>query len=146
MMEPVKEDTGLVYRATTANRIIAGIVLAAAAGAVVWAILSSGGLSLKAVALSGVCALVGFLAFGALRFQVRAEPDHLVVCWGGRLRRFPWSQIKSFGIGGRNDRDVYIVLVDKRKKRLPLVEVTNQQTSASEVRDALQRYWRAHRR
>jgi hypothetical protein len=38
------------------------------------------------------------------------------------------------------------VLNDKRKKRLPLVEVTNQQTSPTEVRDALQRYWRAHRR
>lgn len=145
-MEPMGQDAGPVYRATTANRIVAGIVLAAAAGAVVWAISSSGGLSLKAVAISSVAALIGFLAFGALRFQVRAEPDHLAVCWGGPLRRFPWSQIKSFGVGGRNDRDVYIVLNDKRKKRLPLVEVTNQQTSATEVRDALQRYWRAHRR
>jgi hypothetical protein len=140
------EDTGPVYRATAANRVVAGIVLAAAAGAVVWAFLSSGGPSPKAVALSGVFALIGFLAFAALRFQVRAEPEHLVVCWGGPVRRIPWSQIKSFGIGGRNDRDVYIVLADKRKKRLPLVEVSNQQTSAAEVREALQRYWRAHRR
>jgi hypothetical protein len=138
------DDTGPVYRATTANRVVASIVLAAAAGAVVWAILNVGGL--KAVALSGGSALIAFLAFAALRFQVRAEPEHLAVCWGGRLRRIPWSQIKGFGIGGRMDRDVYIVLVDKRKKRLPLVEVSNQQTSAAEVRDALQRYWRAHRR
>jgi len=140
------DDTGPVYRATTANRVAAWVVLVAAAGGVVWAFLSAGGPSFKAVALSGVFALVGFLAFGALRFQVRAEPDHLVVCWGGPLRRIPWSQIKGFGIGGRADRDVYIVMVDKQKKRLPLVEVTNQQTSATEVRDALQRYWRAHRR
>lgn len=140
------EGTGPVYRATTANRAVAWVVLAAAAGAVLWAILSAGGPSLKAVALSGVFALIAFLAVAALRFQVRAEPDHLVVCWGGRLRRIPWSQIKSFGIEGRTGRDVYIVLADKRKKRLPLVEVSNQQTSATEVRDALQRYWRAHRR
>ena len=140
------EGTGPVYRATTANRAVAWVVLAAAAGAVLWAILSAGGPSLKAVALSGVFALIAFLAVAALRFQVWAEPDHLVVCWGGRLRRIPWSQIKSFGIEGRTGRDVYIVLADKRKKRLPLVEVSNQQTSAIEVRDALQRYWRAHRR
>jgi hypothetical protein len=140
------EGTGPVYRATTANRFAAWVVLAAAAGAVVWAILSAGGLSPKAVALSGGFALIAFLAFAALRFQVRAEPEHLVVCWGGRLRRIPWSQIKGFGVGGRTGRDVYIVLADKRKKRLPLVEVSNQQTSAAEVRDALQRYWRAHRR
>jgi hypothetical protein len=140
------EGTGPVYRARAANRVVAGIVLAAAAGAVLWAILSAGGPSPKAVALSGVFALIAFLAFAALRFQVRAEPEHLVVCWGGRLRRIPWSQIKGFGIGGRAGRDVYIVMVDKRKKRLPLVEVSNQQTSATDVRDALQRYWRAHRR
>jgi hypothetical protein len=140
------EETGPVYRATTGNRFAAWVVLAAAAGGVLWAILSAGGLSIKAVALSAGFALIGFLAFAALRFQVRAEPDHLVVCWGGPLRRIPWSQIKGFGIGGRMDRDVYIVLADKRKKRLPLVEVSNQQTSAAEVREALQRYWRAHRR
>ena len=145
MMERMNEDTGPVYRATAANRFAAWVVLAAAAGAVLWAILSAGP-SPKAVALSGGFALVAFLAFAALRFQVRAEPEHLVVCWGGRLRRIPWSQIKGFGIGGPKGRDVYIVLVDKRKKRLPLVEVSNQQTSATEVRDALQRYWRAHRR
>lgn len=141
----VDEQTGPIYRATTANRVIAGLVLAAAVGAMGWVIVS-GGSPIKVVALTVGAAFIGFLAFGALRFQVRAEPDHLAVCWGGRLRRFPWSQIKSFGVGGRNDRDVYIVLTDKQKKRLPLMETTNQQISATEVRDALQRYWRAHRR
>ncbi|MGH9040347.1 MAG: hypothetical protein ACRDZ3_08955 [Acidimicrobiia bacterium] len=141
----MNDQTGPVYRATTANRVIAGIVLAAALGAVGW-VIAGGGSPIKVVGLTLGAAVIGFLAFGALRFQVRAEPDHLAVCWGGPLRKFPWSQIKSFGVGGRNDRDVYIVLANKQKKRLPLMEVTNQQVSATEVRDALQRYWRSHRR
>lgn len=145
-MASMGEDTGPVYRSTAANRAAAWVVLAAAAAAVLWAFVSAGGPSAKAIALSGGFALIGFLALAALRFQVRAEPDHLVVCSGGRLQRIPWSQIKGFGIGGRRERDVYIVLADKTKKRLPLVEVSNQQTSAAEVRDALQRYWKAHRR
>jgi hypothetical protein len=90
--------------------------------------------------------VLALLAFSAIRFEVRAEPDHLVVCSGGRRQRIPWSRIKSFGVGGPKGRDVFIVLTDKSKKRLPLVDVTNQQTSPDEVRDALQRYWRAHRR
>lgn len=139
------EDTGRVYRATAANRVVAGIVLAAALGAMAWVILNDGS-PIKVVALTAGAALIGFLAFAALRFQVRAEPMHLVICWGLRLQRIPWSQIKSFGVGGPKERDVYIVLTDKRRKRLPLVEVTNQQTSPTEVRDALQRYWRTHRR
>ncbi len=145
MMEPVDEETGPVYRATTRNRSVASVVLVAALGAMVW-VITGGGSPLKVVLLTGGAALVGFLAFAAMRFQVRAEPSHLVVCGGVRVQRIPWSQIKSFNVGGPKGRDVYIVLADKRKKRLPLVEVTNQQTSPDEVRDALQRYWRAHRR
>lgn len=145
MIGPVHDETGPVYRATTANRAVASVVLAAAGGAVVWAILS-GGSALKVVALTGGAVVIGFLAFAALRFQVRAEPDHLVVCGGGRLRRIPWSQIKSFGVGGPKGRDVFIVLADKRRKRLPIVQVTNGQLSPTEARDALQRYWRSHRR
>jgi hypothetical protein len=140
-MNPMGEDTGPVYRVTAANRVVASIVLVAAAGAIVWAI-GSGGSPITVVALSGGAGVIGFLAFAALRFQVRAEPDHLVVCGGGRLRRIPWSQIKSFGIGGPKGNDVFIVLADKRKQRLPIVQVTNGQTSPTEARDALQRYWR----
>jgi hypothetical protein len=142
----MNDDAGPVYRATAGNRTAAWIVLVAAAGAVVWAIVSTGFPSPKAVALTGVFALIAFLAAGALRFQVRAEPGHLVVCWGGPVRRIPWSQIKSFGIGERAGPYVYIVLADKQKKRLPLTEVSNRQTSPDEVRDALQRYWKTHRR
>ena len=139
------EQTGPVYRATTRNRVIAAVVLVAALGAFVW-VITSGGSPLKVVVLAGGAALIAFLAFAAMRFQVRAEPRHLVVCGGVRMQRIPWSQIKSFIVGGPKGRDVYIVLTDKRKKRLPVVEVNNQQTSPDEVRDALTRYWRSHRR
>jgi hypothetical protein len=118
-------------------------VFVAAVGALLWA-RNSGGL--KAVVLTVVFAFVAFLAVGSLRFQVRAEPAHLVVCWGGRLRRIPWSQIKGFGVGERAGPHVYVVLADKGQKRLPLAEVSSQQTPAADVRDELQRYWRAHRR
>jgi hypothetical protein len=137
------EDTGPVYRATAGNRVAARVVLVAAVAAMLWA-MNGGGL--KAVVLTGVFALMAFLAVGALRFQVRAEPDHLVVCWGGRIRRIPWSQIKGFGVGERAGPHVYILLADKGQKRLPLAEVSNKQTPAAEVRDELQRYWKAHRR
>ncbi len=141
MMDPVDEETGPVYRATTANRVAAAVVLAVAAAAVAW-VIGSGGSPITVVAMTGGAAIIGFLAFAALRFQVRAEPDHLVVCGGGRLRRIPWSQIKSFGVGGPKGNDVFIVLADERRQRLPLVQVTNGQTSPTEARDALQRYWR----
>jgi PH (Pleckstrin Homology) domain-containing protein len=145
MMLPVPEDTGPVYRATRANRAIASVVVAAALAAIVWAIATDGS-PLKVVGLTAVGAVVGFLAFSAMRFEVRAEPEHLVVCGGVRRRRIPWAQIRSFGIGGPKGKDVYVELTDKRRHRLPVVDITNQQTSPTEVRDALQRYWRSHRR
>jgi hypothetical protein len=117
-------------------------VLIAATGALLWAMGRHGP---KAVVLSGLFAVIAFLAIGALRFQVRAEPDYLVVCWGGRLRRIPWSQIKGFGVGERAGAHVYIVLAEGQK-RLPLADVSNGQLSAAEVRDTLQRYWKTHRR
>ena len=146
MMEPMEGDTGPVYRATKANRTTAQVVVVAAVGAMLWAVLSQGWPSPKAIVLTGVFALIAFLAVGALRFQVRAEPEHLVVCWGGPVRRIPWSHIKSFGVGERAGPHVYIVLANKGQKRLPLSEVSSKQIPAAEVRDALQRYWKAHRR
>jgi hypothetical protein len=144
MMETVEEETGPVYRGTTDNRAAAWIVLVAALGVTVWVTLG-GGSPIRVAVLGGGAALIAFLAAAALRFQVRAEPKHLVVCWGGRRQRIPWSQIKGFGIA-RQGRDVYIELADKRQRRLPLAQVTNKEIPATEVRDALQRYWRAHRR
>jgi hypothetical protein len=144
MMMPVGDERGPVYRATTTNRIIASIVLVASAAAVVW-VVTTGGSPLKVVSLTVVAVVIGFLAFSALRFQVRAEPEHLVVCGGLRMRRIPWSQIKSFGVGGPRGKDVHVELSNKRRRRLPLVDVTDKQ-AATEARDALQRYWRTHRR
>ncbi|MGH8990249.1 MAG: PH domain-containing protein [Acidimicrobiia bacterium] len=138
-------EPGPVYRATTGNRAAAAILLAAAISAVGFVIVNWKGFIVVAACVA--LAVVAFLALSALRFCVRADPDHLVVCGGGgRSKRIPWSQIKGFGVGGPKGRDVFVELADKRKIRLPLVEVTNQRASPTEVRDALQRYWRAHRR
>jgi hypothetical protein len=144
MMFPVPDDTGPVYRASTANRVIASVVVVAALVVIVWAIATDGS-PLKVVGLTAVAVIIGFLAFSAMRFEVRAEPAHLVVCGGVRRRRIPWSQVKSFGVGGPRGKDVYVELTNKRRQRLPVVDITNQQTSPTEVRDALQRYWRTHR-
>jgi hypothetical protein len=142
----VDEHAGPVYRASRANRAAAWVVLAVTVAMAVRVNLSGEGPSVKTLALGAVLLLVAFLAAAALRFQVRADPDHLVVCWGGPVRRIPWSQVKGFGIDQRTGRDVFVVLADKRKKRLPLVDVSTHRITATEVRDALQRYWKTHRR
>jgi hypothetical protein len=142
----VDEHTGPVYRAPRANRAAAWVVLAVAVAVGVRVNLNGPRASLQTLAAGGACLVVAFLAVAALRFQVRAEPDHLVVCWGGRRRRIPWSQVKGFGIDQRTGRDVFVVLAGKRKKKLPLVDVSSRRIAASEVRDALQRYWKTHRR
>ena len=140
------EDTAPVYRASPGNRTRAWVVVVGTAGVALWAILT-GGPSIKAFAISGVFAFFGLLAAASLRFVVRAEPDHLVVCWGGPVKRIPWSQIKGFGVDDRTGRGgVYVVMADKRKRRLPLSDVSTRKISATEVRDALQRYWKVHRR
>jgi hypothetical protein len=142
----VDEHEGPVYQASRANRAAAWVVLALAVAVAVRVNVSGGGASVKTLALGAVCLVVAFLAAAALRFLVRADPEHLVVCWGGPVRRIPWSQVKGFGIDERTGRDVFVVLADKRKRRLPLVEVSSRRIPANEVRDALQRYWKTHRR
>jgi hypothetical protein len=142
MMKRMDEDAAPVYRASPRNRLAAWVVLAGTVGVPLFVFLTGGGAPPVAVVLSIVVAL---LAAAALRFQVRAEPNHLVVCWGGRVRRIPWAQVKGFGVD-RAGRDVYVVLADKRKKRLPLVDVSTRRVAATDVRDALQRYWKTHRR
>jgi hypothetical protein len=147
MMEPMSEEHGPVYRASPANRTAAWVVVAASIGVVLWAILTVGGISTKAVTISAVFAVFALLAAASLRFRVQAEPRHLVVCWGGPVRRIPWSEIKGFGVDDRKGRrGVYLVMGDKQKRRLPLSDVSAGKISATEVRDALQRYWKAHRR
>jgi Bacterial PH domain len=119
------------------------VVLAASLGAAGWAILS--GLAASVVVVA-VCGVVAFLAQSSLRFQVRATPDYLVVCSGGPVRRIPWSEVKGFGIDERRGRVLYVVLSGQRKKMLPIPEVRTGRITPAEVRDALQRYWKTHRR
>jgi hypothetical protein len=141
----VDEHAGPVYRASRANRAAAWVVIAAAVAVGIRVNLRAPRPSLETLAVGVLCLVVAFLAVAALRFQVRADPHHLVVCWGVRRRRIPWSQIKGFGIDQRTGRDVFVVLADKQKRRLPLVDVSSRRIAATEVRDALQRYWKTHR-
>jgi hypothetical protein len=119
------------------------ILLAASLVAAGWAILTASG---AAVVIVAACGVVAFLAQSSLRFQVRATPDHLVVCSGGPVRRIPWSEVKGFGIDQRRGRVLYVELSGQRKKLLPIPEVRTGRTTPTEVRDALQRYWKTHRR
>jgi hypothetical protein len=132
----------LVYRASQVTRVAAWVVLASAAAMALWAILARGAAATKPVLVTGLFAL---FATAALRLGVRADPDELVICWGGRVRRIPWSAVRGFEADRRTDRDVFVVITDKRRERLPVVEVATRRASAAEVRQALEAYWRAHR-
>jgi hypothetical protein len=125
----VSQPTGPVYRASGPNRAAA------------WAVLVGS----LAVAVAVNAAGRGATA-ASLRFQVRAKPEHLVVCSGGPTRRIPWSQVKGFGVDERRGRVLYVVLSDGRKRMLPVPEVRTGRITAKEVRDELQRYWKARRR
>jgi hypothetical protein len=142
MMVTVEGDRGPVYRASQLSRGAAWVVLAATAGVAGWGIVTAGGASTKAVVVSGVFAL---LATAALRLEVRAEPDHLVVCWGARQQRIPWSAVRGFEIDDQTGRDVFVVLDGNRRQRLPVVDVATRRVAAADVRDALRRYWRDQR-
>jgi hypothetical protein len=141
MMDALEHDN-LVYRASHVTRVAAWVVLASTAAVAIWAIGGGGAAAMKPVLVTGLFAL---LATAALRLGVRADPDQLVICWGGRVRRMPWSDVRGFEVDDRTDRDVFVLLTDKRRERLPVVEVAMRRTSAVEVRTALDAYWRAHR-
>ena len=95
--------------------------------------------------VGGVCVLIAFLAVSSLRFKVRAEPRHLVVCAGGPTRKIPWSDVEGFGIDEKRGRNVYVVVPPDRKMLLPIPEVRTGRITPAEVREDLQRYWKAHR-
>jgi hypothetical protein len=107
-----------------------------------WAIVTGKTTPTKAILVSGVFAL---LATAALRLEVRARPDHLVVCWGARAQRIPWSDVRGFEVDNRTGRDVFVVLGSNRRQRLPLVDVATRKMSAAEPCEALKQYWRTHR-
>jgi hypothetical protein len=138
----VAEDAGPVYRAS--NRRAAWIVFLVSLG-VAMAINANGRPSLGRGVVGAVCLLVALLALSSLRFKVRAEPCHLVVCSGGPTRKIPWSEVQGFGIDERRGRNVYVVVPGDRKLLLPIPEVRTGRITAAEARDALQRYWKTHR-
>ena len=142
----MSQPIGPVYRSSGPNRAAAWVVLVASLVIAVVVNAAAGGATVATGAVAAVCVVVAFLAASSLRFQVRAQPEHLVVCSGGPIRRIPWSQVKGFGVDERRGRVLYVVLRDGRKRMLPVPEVRTGRITAKEVRDELQRYWKARRR
>jgi hypothetical protein len=138
----VAEESGPVYRAS--NRPAAWVVLFVSLGAAV-VINATGRPSVGSGLLGGVCVLVAFLALSSLRFKVRAEPRHLVVCSGGPTRKIPWADVKGFGVDERRGRNVYVVVPGDRRMLLPIPDVRTGKITPTDVRDELQRYWKTHR-
>ena len=137
------DEPGPVYRASKVSRGAAWLVLACTAAIAISSITTSGTDSTRAVVVSG---LFGILAWAALRLEVRATPNALVVCGGRTTRRFPWADIRGFEIDKRTGRDIAVLLKGNARQRLPIVEVATRRVPAETVRDELERYWKAHRR
>jgi hypothetical protein len=137
-----EEDGGPVFRAS--NRRSAWILFFVSLGAAM-AINGNGRPSVVTGILGAVCVLVAFLALSSLRFKVRAEPRHLVVCSGGPTRKIPWADVQGFGIDEKRGRNVYVVVPGDRKVLLPIPDVRTGKITPTEVRDQLQRYWKTHR-
>ena len=140
------EQTGPVYRAAGPNRKAAWFVLILSVAIAVGLNAGAGGSPIVTGLIGAVCVVVALLALSSIRFQVRAEPEHLVVCSGGPVRKIPWSEIEGFGIDEKRGRTLFVVLPGERKLLLPIPEVRTGRITAGEARDALQRYWKAHRR
>lgn len=137
------EEPGPVYQASKVSRGAAWLVLGCAAGVSVYGLVTQGGASAKAIAVSG---LFGLMAWAALRLEVRATPDALVVCGGRTTRRFPWADVRGFEIDQRTGRDISVLLKGNARRRLPIVEVATRRVPAETVRAELEQYWRSRRR
>ena len=137
------DGPGPVYRASRLSRGAAWLVIACAAGVSVDGTVRIGGASTKAIAVSGI---FGLMAWAALRLEVRATPDALIVCAGRTTRRYPWTDVRGFEIDRRTGREVTVMLKGNVRHRLPIVEVATRRIPAEKVRDEPERYWRAHRR
>lgn len=133
----------LVYRASKVSRAAAWVVLVCTAVVCVVSIIAAGGGSTKAVIMCGVFFL---FSWAALRLEVRTTPEALVVCGGRTTRRFPWSDIRGFEVDRRTGREISVLLKGNARQRLPIVEVATRKLPADDVRDDLERYWKAHRR
>lgn len=137
------EAPGPLYQASKLSRGAAWLVIGCAAGVSVYGLITHGGASSKAIAVSG---LFGLMAWAALRLEVRATPDALVVCGGRTTRRFPWGDVRGFEIDQRTGREISVLLKGNARHRLPIVEVATRRVSAEKVRDELEQYWKSHRR
>ena len=136
------EGPGPVYQASRLSRGAAWLVIGCAAGVSVYGIATQGGASSKAIVVSGI---FGLLAWAALRLEVRATPDALVVCGGRTTYRFPWADVRGFEID-KTGREISVLLKGSARHRLPIVDVATRRRPAEQVRDELERYWKAHRR
>jgi hypothetical protein len=137
-----EEEPGPVFRAS--NRPAAWTLFFVALG-VAAAINANGRPSVGKGILGAVCLLVAFLALSSVRFKVQAMPRHLVVCSGGPTRKIPWADVQGFGIDEKRGRNVYVVVPPERRLLLPIPDVRTGKITPTEVRDELQRYWKAHR-
>lgn len=137
-----EEEPGPVFRAS--NRLAAWILFFVALGAAA-ALNANGKPSIGKGILGAVCLLVAFLALSSVRFKVRAEPRHLVVCSGGPTRKIPWADVEGFGIDEKRGRNVYVVVPPDRRMLLPIPDVRTGKITPAEVQEQLQRYWKAHR-
>jgi Bacterial PH domain len=142
----VADELGPVYRSTGGSRAAAWVVFLVSVGAAFLINGRGGGPTVGSGVVAAVCLLVAFLALSSLRFQVRAQPDKLIVCSGGRVRKIPWSEVKGFGVDPKRGRVLFVVLPGERRIMLPVPEVRAGRVPATEVRDELQRYWKRHRR
>jgi hypothetical protein len=137
-----EEEPGPVFRAS--NRLPAWILFFVALSAAA-AINANGRPSVGKGIIAAVCLLVAFLALSSVRFKVRAEPRHLVVCSGGPTRKIPWADVQGFGIDEKRGRNVYVVVPPERKMLLPIPDVRTGKITPTEVQEQLQRYWKTHR-
>lgn len=137
-----EEETGPVFRAS--NRLPAWILFFVSLGAAA-AINANGRPSVGKGIIGAVCLLVAFLALSSVRFKVRAEPRHLVVCSGGPTRKIPWADVQGFGIDEKRGRNVYVVVPPERRVLLPIPDVRTGKITPTEVQEQLQRYWKTHR-
>jgi len=136
----VGEEPGPLFRASKLSRGSAWLVLACTAGVAVGALTSQ--VDSKPLVVLGI---FGLLAWAALRLEVRAIPDALVVCAGRRVYRFPWSDIRGFEVDQRTDREIFVLLPGNARHRLPIVDVATRRIPAEVARAELERYWKAHR-
>ena len=134
------EEPGPLYRASKVSRGAAWLVLACTAGVAVGALTSQ--VDSKPLVVLGV---FGLFAWAALRLEVRATPDALVVCAGRKVYRFPWADIRGFEVDQRTDREIFVLLPGNARHRLPIVDVATRRMPAEVARAELERYWKAHR-